>query len=134
MSKENKFQLLYEYATMGDGSENNKMMQGETRPAGPKRMTLMDIVGQFNKSKEDDVSAPHILPSPLSNNHLEAIADLYSKSTALQTDIKQAAKNPIIKDNKKLTKAAVNIYKKLNKIKSIVKDIGSDLDDFSIEK
>ena len=132
MPRENKFKLLCETITTLDQNENSKMMQGEARPIGPKRMTLNDIVNQYNKDKDEDgdikSKAPGQLPAPLTNNHIEAFADLYTKSTALQTDITAAAKNPIIKDNDRKAEAAKKIVSYLDGVKDLVKKIGDELD------
>ena len=135
MHKENKFQLLCELTTGTD--PNNKMMQGEERPQGPKRMTLQDIMDQHGKdiNKDNDNSkAPDILPSPLTNNHISILADIYSNATNLKSDIKKAAENPVIEDNDELTNAITSIHKKLENVCELVKDMADDLDKFSIAK
>ena len=134
MADKNKFQLLCEFVTMDQTEGGNKMMQGEERPAGPKHMTLSDIVDQHNKNKETGSKAPNVLPAPLTNNHLEAIASIYVNSAAIQIDIKTAAQNPIIKENRKLLDAVKSVYRKFTQIKKIIKSMDGDLNKFSIEK
>ena len=133
MHKENKFQLLYEYLTVGQDS-SNKLMQGEERPQAPKGMTLQDIMDTHGKHKDDDNSkAPDVLPSPLTNNHISVLADMYSNAANLKSDIKKASENPIIKDSDKLSSASAELYKKLEKVGELIKDMADDLDKFSIE-
>jgi hypothetical protein len=132
MHKENKFQALYEVATLSQ--DNKGMMIGEPQE-GPRRMTLMDIVDQHKKRQPDDNSkAPGVLPAPLSNNHLSVLADMYTAAANLQTDIKRASENPIIKDNNKLSEASSDLYKKLNKVRQLIQGMSEDLDKFTIEK
>ena len=138
MHNENKFHLLCEYLTVGQDS-NNKLMQGEQRPQAPKHMTIHDIMDHHNKNKANKVEndnsvAPDTLPSPLTNNHISILADIYSNAFGLRSDIKKASENPTVKDNDELKEAIESIYKKLGDICDLVKDTSNDLDKFSIAK
>lgn len=135
MRNKNKFQLLCEYLTVGSDS-SNKLMQGETRPERPKQMTLHDVVNQhkLNKASTDNSIAPDILPSPLTNNHISILADIYSNTVGLKSDFIKASGNPTVTDDDKLSSNIEKITEKLEKICDIIKDISHDLDNVSSEK
>jgi hypothetical protein len=132
MHNENKFQLLCELTTGQD--PDNKMMQGEERPHGPKRMTLQDIMNYHEKRTDDKSNAPDILPSPLTNNHISILADMYSNAVSLKSDIKKAMDNPVMDETPKLEKAASAMHKKLEHVCKLITSMGEDLDSFSIAK
>lgn len=128
-----EFDTLYEDATLGS---NNAMGVGGTgMNLKPQKVTFMDLFDHYKKQKseQDEGKAPTLKPYPTDTTVLEAIADSYVKLQDAKSGMLEAAKNPVIKDNKPALKAAAGVYKKLEKAQKIILSLQSDLDDLTIE-
>jgi len=128
-----EFDTLLEDASLG--SNNAMGVGGSGMNLKPQKVTFMDLFDHYKKQKhdEDDGKAPGLKPYPTDTTVLEAIADSYIKLQDAKSGMLTAAKNPIIKDNKKALQAAGGVYKKLEKAQKIILSLQADLDDLTID-
>lgn len=99
---------------------------------GPKRVNLMDVL-KFQKFLQDNLhKAPKVLPAPLQNGVIDQIADLYVKACSIQSELETVTQNPLVIDNEQASKHLKLMYKKLSKIKLIIKSISNNLEELDI--
>jgi len=131
----NEFEILCEYATMETGMHST--MYGEPRETGPKHMSMNDILDAQNnirRAREDDATAPKVLPAPLTQNDLDILSKIYAESTSLQVNIERAlVDNPNASMSRRVTEGLEGMKNKLERIKSIIKSMDSELLKLSIE-
>lgn len=101
---------------------------------GPKRVNLMDVL-KFQKYLEDNLhKAPKVLPAPMQNGMLDQVADLYVKACTIQSELQSVTQNPLVVDNDDVMNNLKSMYKKLGKIKLIIKSMSNNLEDLDISQ
>ena len=73
------------------------------------------------------------MPFPLTKNVIEQIGDIYVQAVKVQSELGQSYQSPLISDNKESTDALKGMYKKLEKIKLIVKSVADEMKKLDIE-
>ena len=77
--------------------------------------------------------APNVLPFPLTKNVVEQIGEIYVQATKVQSELGQSYQSPLISDDEEATKTLEMMFKKLEKVKLIVKSVADDLKKLDIE-
>ena len=128
-----KKKLLFEDLSMPGGSYNqtNNSPSGSTQF--PRKVNLVDLLDYQKRADDATTRAPNVLPFPLTKNVVEQIGDIYVQSAKVQSEFSQAYQSPLISDDENATKAVKSIFKKLEKIKLIVKSVTNDLKELDIE-
>ena len=125
--------LLLEELTQPGGQYN----QWSKSPAGtqenPKRVNLIDLINYQKEQSADLAMAPNVLPFPLTKNVVEQIGDIYVQATKIQSELGQSYNSPLISDSKEASDTIKNIFKKLEKVKLVVKAVTEDLKKLDIE-
>lgn len=128
-----KKKLLFEDLTMPGGQYN----QSNNNPSGtsqrPKKVNLTDLIDYQKQTMNQITRAPNVMPFPLTKNVIEQMGDLYVQATKIQSELGQSYQNPLISDNKDTADAVKSMYKKLQKIKLIVKSVADDMKKLDIE-
>ena len=104
---------------------------GETINAKPKQVTLRDVLDSYERNEPQ---APSPLPSPITNNHLEKLADVYTSVASLAVDFEKAKENPIIQKNITADKGLTEIVSKFKDILDTIKGMDKDLDKLDVTK
>lgn len=130
---DNEKKILFEELTVPSGQYN----QTDHNPSGlsqtPKKMNLMDLLDVQRRAKQSMTKAPSVTPYPFTNNLIEQIGDVYIQAAKIQSELGQSYQNPLISDNEKPAKSIKNIYKKMQKIKLIIKSVAQDMKELDIE-
>lgn len=128
-----KKKLLFEDLAMPGGSYNNTNSNASGTSSPPRKANLVDLIDYQRRNDAATTRAPNVLPFPLTKNVVEQVGDIYVQSAKVQSEIGQAYQSPLISDNEDATKAVKTIFKKLEKIKLIVKSVADDLKELDIE-
>ena len=107
---------------------NNWTSDLSRREMKPTVLTLFDLVKAYDKLKGTDAKAPVILPYP-SQFLVQELGELYMKAEEVAQNIKTAARNPLIKDDKQALLACKKALLQTVSIRKSVKQIARFLDD-----
>ena len=121
MMNDKKSKLLFEdlYQTA------NKWTAGiSNRELKPRKLTLLDLL---KGNQEEDGTAPSTLPHTM-NTFLDQLADIYTKCTDLQGQVKMTYDTKLVKDTTQTKKVLYQIVKLLESQKDSAKKIGMLLD------
>jgi len=128
-----KKKLLLEDLTMPGGQYN----QSNNNPSGtsqrPKKVNLTDLIDYQQRTANQITRAPNVMPFPLTKNVVEQIGDIYVQATKVQSELGQSYQNPLISDDEDTTDAVKSMYKKLQKVKLIIKSVADDMKKLEIE-
>ena len=128
-----KKKLLFEDLTQPGGQYN----QSNNNPSGtsqrPKKMNLTDLIDYQKQTANQITRAPNVMPFPLTKNVIEQIGDIYVQAVKVQSELGQSYQNPLISDDMNSADALKGMYKKLEKIKLIVKSVADEMKELDIE-
>lgn len=128
-----KKKLLFEDLTQPGGQYN----QANNNPSGtsqrPSKVNLTDLIDYQKRTANQITRAPNVMPFPLTKNVIEQIGDIYVQAVKVQSELGQSYQSPLISDNKESTDALKGMYKKLEKIKLIVKSVADEMKKLDIE-
>jgi len=128
-----KKKLLFEDLTQPGGQYN----QANNNPSGtsqrPNKVNLTDLIDYQKRTANQITRAPNVMPFPLTKNVIEQIGDIYVQAVKVQSELGQSYQSPLISDNKESTDALKGMYKKLEKIKLIVKSVADEMKKLDIE-
>jgi hypothetical protein len=128
-----KKKLLLEELTVPGGEYNSHKDNPSGMSQRPKKVSLTDLLDYQRRTDNLMTRAPNIVPYPLTNNLIEQIGEIYVQSAKVQSELGQAYQSPLISDDESATKTVKNLYKKLEKIKLIIKSVANELQELEIE-
>lgn len=130
MTSADKFLLLYEDLMGNNASQGKFHGVGDTRSdSKPKKITLHDVLDSYDRNQYP-TSNP--LPSPITTNHLDKLADVYTSVASLAVDFDKAKENPVVHKNTLALKGADEIVDKLKSILTTIKSLSTDLDKLDV--
>jgi hypothetical protein len=148
--KENQFNKLYRIFAEDASISSNFSMQGggAGRSAGgvgyppggggiemnPTKVSLLDIVAEYEKEKRKKNPSNPIIGYPLQNKLPEDIGEIFVKISEIASRFKVFCDNPIIKENPKALKTGKKMLKKLAHAGGAIMSLKDDLDDLIVEK
>ncbi|MBP01548.1 MAG: hypothetical protein CMM25_01890 [Rhodospirillaceae bacterium] len=141
MEKENHFNNAYDTLVENQlGSNYNSGTPGDNMGIGgkgmsfkPESMSLLDIVQKYEDDKRQKNPNDPIIAYPLDKIPTD-LGEMVVRLASLVTLFKQAAGNPIIKENPKAVKTIKKILKKLSHSGGVIMSIKDDIDDLVVEK
>lgn len=121
--------MLYERMAENESGQGKHAGVGETMNAKPKQVTLSDVLDSY---KRNEPQAPSPLPAPITNNHLDKLADVYTSVATLAADFEKSKENPVIQKNITAGKGVDQIISKLKTILETIKGMDKDLDQLDV--
>ena len=128
-----KKRLLLDDLTMPGGQYNQWSNDPSGTSQNPKKVNLLDLLDAQKRTAENMAMAPNVLPFPLTKNVVEQIGEIYVQATKVQSELGQSYQSPLISDDEEATKTLEMMFKKLEKVKLIVKSVADDLKKLDIE-
>ena len=128
-----KKRLLLDDLTMPGGQYNQWSRDPSGTSQNPKKVNLLDLLDAQKRTAENMAMAPNVLPIPLTKNVVEQIGEIYVQATKVQSELGQSYQSPLISDDEEATKTLEMMFKKLEKVKLIVKSVADDLKKLDIE-
>ena len=128
-----KKRLLLDDLTMPGGQYNHWSRDPSGTSQNPKKVNLLDLLDAQKRTAENMAMAPNVLPFPLTKNVVEQIGEIYVQATKVQSELGQSYQSPLISDDEEATKTLEMMFKKLEKVKLIVKSVADDLKKLDIE-
>ncbi len=125
--------LLLEDLTQPGGEYNSHKHNPAGMSQRPKQVSLADLVDYQKRIDNLMTRAPNVMPFPLTSNLVEHIGEIYVQAAKVQSELGQAYQSPLISDDEHATKTLKSLYKKLQKIKLIVKSVADELKQLDIE-
>jgi hypothetical protein len=120
-------------------SEDSNMMSNKwtsdasRREMKPTVLTIFDIVKSYDAMKGNEIKAPMVMPYP-TQFLVQELGELYINATEVAQLIKQAADNPLIRDNKQSMEAAKKALLQTVNIRKSIKQIARHMDSAAIVK
>tara|TARA_Y100000310_G_scaffold263836_1_gene274298 strand:- start:1320 stop:1718 length:399 start_codon:yes stop_codon:yes gene_type:complete len=121
--------VLYEDGQMIDNKWTTDLSRREFKPS---VMTLFDIVKAYDKLKDGDARAPVVMPYP-TQFLVQELGELYMRAEEIATQIKNAARNPLIKGNEDALKGCKKALNQTVVIRKAIKKLARYLDQAVID-
>lgn len=99
----------------------------------PTVLTIFDIVKAYDSMKGNDIKAPQVMPYP-TQFLVQELGELYIKATEVAQLIKQAAENPLIRDDERSMNAAKKALLQTVNIRKSIKQVARHMDTAAIVK
>jgi hypothetical protein len=125
--------LLFEELSVPGGEYNSHKDNPSGMSQRPKKVSLTDLLDYQRRTDNLMTRAPNVTPYPLTSNLIEHIGDIYVQAAKIQSELGQAYQSPLISDDENAAKTLKNLYKKLEKIKLIVKSVANEMTELEIE-
>ena len=113
--------------------DNKWTADASRREFKPTVMTLFDIVKAYDRLKDSNHKAPVVMPYP-TQFLVQDLGALYVKAEEIANALKNAAKNPIIKDNEDALEATKRALMQTVVIRKAIKKLARFLDPAAIEE
>jgi len=113
--------------------DNKWTADASRREFKPTVMTLFDIVKAYDRLKDSNHKAPVVMPYP-TQFLVQDLGALYVKAEEIANALKNAAKNPIIKDNEDALEATKRALMQTVVIRKAIKKLARFLDTAAIEE
>ena len=128
--KNNKFNTLVE-----DTMQSSQNFLGtDNRELKPRKVSIVDLITQYNKLNQDMEKAPNILPAPLNNGIVDHIGDTVTSLESVRMALAEVVENPLIRDNEDSREVVGNMLDKIELIKKGIVSLADDLDDLAVAK
>lgn len=128
-----KKKILFEDLAVPSGQYNQTDYNPSGTSQNPRKVNLLDLLDYQKRANDLMTRAPNTIPYPLTHNVVEQIGEIYVQATKIQSELGQSYQNPLISDDESTTEVIKNLYKKLQKIKLIVKSVADELQQLDIE-
>jgi len=113
--------------------DNKWTADASRREHKPTVMTLFDIVKAYDRLKDSNHKAPVVMPYP-TQFLVQDLGALYVKTEEIANALKNAAKNPIIKDNEDAIEATKRALQQTIVIRKAIKKLARFLDTTSVDE
>ena len=138
MEKENKFNKTYDTLhenALGSNFQSNDALGvgGKGMTVHPQQVSFLDIIAGIERDRRKRRPDLPVIGYPLQNRIPDDLADVVDKLSSVTARFAQAKNNPVLKDNKKASKAVNKILKKLITTGKILISLKVDLDDLVVE-
>tara|TARA_R110000751_G_scaffold190385_2_gene296194 strand:+ start:318 stop:734 length:417 start_codon:yes stop_codon:yes gene_type:complete len=127
------FNQLTQLVNEDQVAQSDKWATGMSgRSMGPRQYTLVDLLKKNDDQHPNNTTAPKNMPHN-TQMMIELMGDLLLHADNIQHAFELALENPVLEGKPKASEQLKSMSRKVSKIKSIMKEIADDVDNFSIE-
>lgn len=126
--KKYRFDIIAEDLTMASNNFAGSQVGQGNGMSKPKKMSIPDLLKSQEDTKDKQNNNPGTLPYPVTTSVMDMFLAAFQSINDVKGVLKQTVNNPIIATDKGNREAVKQMYEKCNKIQSLIKSCGGDLD------